>query len=83
MNSVASREIKEAFVLADRMKDGPFNELAKFQESLQLQREQVQSLTVIQLDEKIARDSTRIKQYNSASWFRCRIKLGDLHTMLQ
>jgi hypothetical protein len=77
MKSVTTREIKEAFVLADRMKNGPFNELGKFQENLQSQREQVQSLTVIQLDEKIARDSIRIKQYNSASWFRCRIKLAD------
>jgi hypothetical protein len=77
MNRVDVREIKEAFVLADRMKAGPFDELQKFRENLQFHKEQVSWLSDAQLDEHIAKDSVRIKRYNLASWIRCWVKLAS------
>jgi hypothetical protein len=76
MQTAIRTEAKRAFVLADRLKSGPFDSLEVFQAVLAAEKSRVAQLSDGELDSIIARDPRRLQEYNKATWNIERIMLG-------
>jgi len=77
MKTSTRTEAKRAFVLADRLKVGPFDCLESLKRSWTVERSKVQQLFDADLDRIIAPDPKRLGEYDRASWKLDRIMLAQ------
>ena len=70
-----AREVKEALLVADALKSGPF-EPQGFRERLVNERTRVGQLTDIEVERSIT-DHNRLKRYNGGTWVRTVVNLAD------
>jgi hypothetical protein len=76
MQTEPREDAKRAFVLANRMKAGPFDSVELFQTILAAEGTRVQHLSEVELDAIIARDSVRLTKYNRAVWNLASVQLS-------
>lgn len=70
---------KRAFVLADKLKRGPFDTREAFLDSMKRLSEEIASLDASDIDSLVGRDQRRLNHYNQANWAFEGLDLNTCH----